>query len=275
MSDGTSALFKSIDSNVSVMTMELIAISKTLENIICRDIVNHSANQNIVICTDIKSGLMHLARCASGCRGTPTAYAVLRQFHELGDINLRLQWVPSHIGILGNEKADYYAKKAILEGVEVNIVPFYAEILSYYKNICYNRFKEYFDSRSKEKGIWYKTMQSEPPRIPWFAESHTRRSYVVMAHRLRSGHFPSRKFGYLMKKVDSPNCLVCNKVEDVQHLLVECEKNRREREIVTRELKLNLYDVGAFIRILSTPNSGEAKLVYEMIAASLTPSPTQ
>lgn len=78
-----------------------------------------------------------------------------------------------------------------------------------------------------------------------------------------------------MKKVDSPNCQVCNKVEDVQHLLMECEKNRRERELVMQELKVNTYDVGAFIRILSIPSAGEAKLVYEMVAASLSPSLTQ
>lgn len=275
LSDGTSALFKSIDTNLSVMTMELVAISKTLEHITYWDNANHSVNQNIVICTDSKSGLMHLARCASGYRGVPIAYVILRLIYELSDINLRLQWVPSHIGVHGNEKADMFAKKAISEGLEVDIAPFYTEILSYYKNICYNHFKEYFDRKSKEKGIWYKTMQSEPPRIPWFAESYTKRSYVVMAHRLRSGHFPSRKFGYLMKKVDSPNCQVCNKIEDVQHLLLECEKNRREREIVMRELKLNIYDVGTFIRILSIPNSGEAKLIYAMVAASLSPSLTQ
>ncbi|KAF9793575.1 hypothetical protein SFRURICE_007502 [Spodoptera frugiperda] len=43
---------------------------------------------------------------------------------------------------------------------------------------------------------------------------------LVTSFRIRSGHMPLRAFAFLMKKVESPYCLVCdNKVEDVYHLL--------------------------------------------------------
>ena len=77
-------------------------------------------------------------------------------------------------------------------------------------------WKEHFDERSVEKGIWYKTIQSQPPPIPWFVKSTMKRKLIVLAFRLRSGHVPLNKFAYLMKKVDSPNCAVCNQIEDVQ-----------------------------------------------------------
>ncbi|XP_026744670.1 uncharacterized protein LOC113506005 [Trichoplusia ni] len=61
---------------------------------------------------DSKSALYHIARCASGRRGTPIAYEILSKIEELAEkgVDLRLQWVPSHIGIRGNEEADRLAK---------------------------------------------------------------------------------------------------------------------------------------------------------------------
>lgn len=211
----TSAMFK-LNSKVNIMTLELFAISEALCEVAKID------SERIAILSDSKSALQHIARCASNFRGTPTAYAILKQIHELQNRGktLRLQWVSSHIGLWGNEQADKLAKLASSDGIINNIKLFYLEYLNQIKQICYDKFKEYFDERSKEKGIWYKTIQNQLARVPWSCNSNLSRTFIVMAHRLRSGHYPTRKFGHLMKKVESPNCDLCGTLDDVQHLWI-------------------------------------------------------
>ncbi|XP_063549070.1 uncharacterized protein LOC134756171 [Cydia strobilella] len=211
------------------MSAELFATSEAM---------SYSFNlklKNVVIFTDSKSALQHIARCASGHRGTMLAYTVLHKLSMIPTgMTLKLQWIPSHIGLRGNEDADALAKDACT--------------------------KEHFGERSKEKGMWYKTMQSEPPHLPWFTNSNLSRQLIKIGLRLRSGHIPSKKFAYLMKaKEPSPNCQVCGSVEDVQHILTECARNESDRQSLLPTLKVNRIDVGAFQSILAVPTSEEAK----------------
>lgn len=251
--------FKIVE-NVCIMSLELTAISQAITYL------QTIAHRRVVICTDSKSALFHLARCASGGRGVPIAYEILAKVVEMQDSGseIILQWVPSHVGLRGNEEADILAKRASLEGKEINILPDFGEALHKYKIKCHCQWKEYFDKRSREKGIWYKSIQCEPPRIPWFYNTNLNRNNIVLAHRLRTGHIPLNKYGFLMKKVNSPNCDTCGKIEDVQHLLVECERNRSQREALLTAANFSRYDVGVFISILSDPTSELAKKVYRM-----------
>ncbi|KAG6458727.1 hypothetical protein O3G_MSEX011001 [Manduca sexta] len=139
---------------VSIMYLELIAISEALSYIIIRK------SRKVVICSDSKSALLHIARCASECRGTSIAYVILSKIFDIlaAGIELKLQWIPSHIGLRGNEKADCRAKQGIFEGMELTIEPNYTDLFPKYKNRCHLLWKEHFDSRSKLKGIWYKSI---------------------------------------------------------------------------------------------------------------------
>ncbi|GBP18007.1 hypothetical protein EVAR_16952_1 [Eumeta japonica] len=103
-----------VKNKVCIMTLELIAISKALA---------YAETDNwdkIVICSDSKSAIQHLARCASGYRGVPTAFCVLAQLLQLKirNVEVKLQWVPAHIGVYGNEEADKLANSAHLNGIE-------------------------------------------------------------------------------------------------------------------------------------------------------------
>lgn len=250
-----------IVSEVSIMTAELFAISEALSY------ANNLQQTNVVIITDSKSALQHLARCASGHRGVSIAFAVLSKIYFLlrNNVHIVLQWVPSHIGLKGNEEADRLAKRAAISGLQIYILPIYSEILSQFKKHCYDEWKTHFDDICKCKGIWYKIIQNEPPRFPWFNNYDLNRNVLVTAHRLRSGHMPLNGFAFLMKKVNSPNCQVCNMVEDVHHRLMECVRNEAERNIIIKKLNVNKLDLGAFTNVLSRPTSREAKMLYALV----------
>ncbi|XP_063395680.1 uncharacterized protein LOC134680480 [Cydia fagiglandana] len=246
-----------IISEICIMSAELFAISEAISYAIslkCR---------NIVIFTDSKSALQHVARCASGNRGTAIAYTVLDKLYTLPtDMSLRLQWIPAHIGLSGNEEVDILAKEACTIGSEVYITPDFTEKLHTYNKKIRGIWKVHFDERCKEKGIWYRTMQCEPPHIPWFMNARLSRKLIKIGLRLRSGHIPLKKFAFMMKKVPSPNCEACNVVEDVQHVLVECVRNEGNRQLLMKSLNLNRLDVGVFQSILAAPISEEAKEIY-------------
>lgn len=40
------------------------------------------------------------------------------------------------------------------------------------------------------------------------------------------------------------NCPVCNKVKDVQHLHMDCDRNNMERKVLLKQLKVNSFDEG-------------------------------
>lgn len=172
---------------------------------------------------------------------------------------MRLQWVPSHIGIYGNEEADRLAKLAITVGTKITYFPFYSETLNEFKILCFHKFKEYFDERSKEKDIWYKIIQGQPLQIPWFLNATLSRNYITNVNRLRSGHYPNKKFAFLMKKINSPNCDICDTMDDIEHMFTECEKFKRRVEILMDKYRINRFDTGVFLGILARPTSEVAK----------------
>lgn len=238
------------------MEAELIAISEALSYL------EDTSQDKIVILTDSKSSLQHLALCTSTLRGTPIAYTILDQLSKLQTRHFKivLQWIPSHTGLEGNETVDALAKQAISDGEIYSYRPFYANFISVIKEECYNCWKEYFDKRSVEKGIWYRTIQPHPLKVPWFEKAVTNRPETVTALRLRSGHIPGNKFSYLMKKSSSPNCSSCNKLDDVQHILTECVRNSHHRP----QTHPNSSLIGVCNSTLAEPLSASARILYKL-----------
>ncbi|KAJ8709247.1 hypothetical protein PYW07_009073 [Mythimna separata] len=252
----TKAKFK-INSKISIMYCELIAISEALLYLLT---INHD---HFVIFSDSKSSLQHLARVPSSLRGCPIAITILDLICKFKSLNksITIQWIPSHVGIMGNEVADLAARQASYEGIDYSCLPLYSDWLGYVKDMCRHNWHEYFNERSKMKGIWYKTIQSEPLRYPWFEGMEIDRRHVVALLRMRSGHIPSNKFKYLMGKSSSPNCETCGVIEDIYHVLMECDRNIQERQ----GLPALGSEIGACNSILASPLSEGAKILCRLL----------
>lgn len=251
-----------IDTDISIMQVELIAIAEALS------LVLSMRGNKFVILTDSRSSLQHLARCSSSFRGAPIAYAILKLIMALSteSKDVKLQWIPSHVGITGNEKVDKLAKEAYSDGVDFNYLPTFSDRLSMAKVHCRESWREFFDLRSREKGIWYRTVQPQLPRSPWFDECGLNRTDTVLAMRLRCGHMPLNKFAYLMRKVPSPNCTECDVEEDVYHILMECVRNESARRQIVDEA---FYEIGGCNYILAHPMSDSALLIYKLVRIGL------
>ncbi|GFY12932.1 RNase H domain-containing protein [Trichonephila clavipes] len=72
--------------------------------------------QEIWILTDSRASIQHLANW--GDIGDPTSLDILSLLHDLSSgHSIHFQWIPSHVGIEGNERADFLARTAAVEGV--------------------------------------------------------------------------------------------------------------------------------------------------------------
>lgn len=251
-----------IDSDICIMHIELIAIAEALSYI-----ETITFGKFVILC-DSKSALQHLARCTSHRRGMSIAYQILESILKLQTYNKKviLQWIPSHINLKENDEVDILAKHAIIDGVPLEVLPNYSELVKEVKRQCKEMWQEYFNLRSRDKGIWYRTIQPHIPQYSWVEQNGLNRKVTQMALRLRSGHIPTNKFGYLMRKVPSPNCNVCNVVEDVQHVLMECARNA-----IGRRSLFNSQDlcVGLPNSVLAEPLSDKAKTLFGLADLAL------
>ncbi|GFU71921.1 RNase H domain-containing protein [Trichonephila clavipes] len=85
-----------------VFRTKLIAIMCSLSFI---NIIRDLAFSEIWILTDSRSSIQHLSNWPS--IGDSTSRSILHFFQQLSDQHpIHLQWVPSHVGLLGNEVAD-------------------------------------------------------------------------------------------------------------------------------------------------------------------------
>ncbi|GFT12680.1 uncharacterized protein TNCV_5094501 [Trichonephila clavipes] len=96
----------------SVFRSELIAIRRGLQ---CAAQLE-GRFQEIWILTDSRASIQHLANW--GDIGDQTSLDIPSLLHDLSSgHSIHLQWIPSHVGIEGNERADFLARIAAVERV--------------------------------------------------------------------------------------------------------------------------------------------------------------
>ncbi|GFV49455.1 RNase H domain-containing protein, partial [Trichonephila clavipes] len=72
--------------------------------------------QEIWILTDCRASIQHLANW--GDIGDQTSLDILSLLHDLSSgHSIHFQWIPSHVGIESNERADFLVRTAAVEGV--------------------------------------------------------------------------------------------------------------------------------------------------------------
>lgn len=246
-----------LPTELCIMHAELCAIAESLAYI--NSIYNQ--NTNILILTDSKSALQHLVRSVYFGRGMPIAYQILGLIYQYHTSNIKviLQWIPSHVGICGNDMADRFARDAVTEGVVLRCKPTASELLTIARKKCLSLWDKYYEEKSLDKGIWYKIAQPRPPRKPWFDSAGLPRNILTWALRIRSGHIPLNYFLHLIGRRTSPLCDYCEKTEDIIHLLMECSQTVELRKKFELD---NINDIVEINLILMEPRSERAQNLY-------------
>lgn len=201
----------------STFTGELYAI---LQAVLKTQNFNHTS---FVICTDSLSSIQLLRKVF------PSNVLAQQITHEITrcqqlNKNITLMYVPSHIGILGNEEADMQAKLAITSNDAVAIDEHY--LPSDFKNYIRLLFLDALEQKWRESNTHLSTIQ---PSIFTSMPIPKGRKNQMVIQRLRLGH--SRlTHGYLITNSDPPSCDHCRERLTVTHILSECRKYSLQRQ---------------------------------------------
>ena len=149
---------------------------------------------------------------------------------KLQKISVTLCWIPSHIGIEGNERVDTYAKEAKDLPITPQLLPV-EDYIKYSKSVTkkkwQNHWREnYHNNKLKEikdtVNIWPSSIQKD-------------RKNSTALTRLRIGH-TRLTHGHLMCNPHDPVpiCDTCNVQITVKHILMICPKYKVQRDLLFR-----------------------------------------
>jgi hypothetical protein len=181
-------------------------------------LIQNTTNTKIVIFTDSLSAVQALANIKIKKSDT-FINAILEasnNMHNNGN-SLVIAWIPSHVGIPGNESADTAAKKGLdlPQRLDTSESPSI--------NDCYSEISAFIDGewqRNYEENkniIAYKRL--EPKVTRKLKITIAGRSLDRVMTRLRLGYCLTNQTLFNFKQISSPNCNHCEVEETIQHLI--------------------------------------------------------
>ena len=199
---------------------------------------NQTLQKSIVILVDSKAALQSITSSNPKSKGKYLVYECLKVLKTLQEkhINVILQWIPSHIGVPGNEKVDNIAKSALHKNTIEDLKVSLPDILNHIDT----RVKQ---SLERDWDIIKRTQKLGQIKDKWeywpSTEISNRKLEISMA-RLRLGYTRLNKHMHKIGINDSPNCKYCNIPETIEHFLIHCPRYHSHRT----ELKRNLQMLG-------------------------------
>ncbi|GBN55811.1 hypothetical protein AVEN_167975-1, partial [Araneus ventricosus] len=194
-----------LHTSFSILTAELVAIFYALQKI------SLSTQRQFCIYTDSMSSLETL--CHPHFQMHPVAMEILGLLQTLqhGGFSILFCWIPSHVGIIGNEQADHSAKTAV--SFLHREIP-YCDVKKPVASCIFSLWQETWDLQVRNKLYYVKPFIGLWPVLP------TRGADVKLT-RLRIGH-TRVTHKYLLFGERTPMCPTCNVELTVCHILIEC-----------------------------------------------------
>ena len=193
--------------NASIFSAEIKAIDLALDHI------EQSRSSDFIIFSDSLSVLQSLHNRHIE---NPLLLDVLLKHNELTELNrIVFCWLPSHVGIKGNEKADIAAKSALTLNISDLKIPF----TDFKPSI--NTFVHSKWQMSWNAAVFNKLHFIKPSLSEWQPNYRIDRKEEVTLARLRIGH-TFITHSCLLKGEDWPLCIPCQEPFSVKHFLLDC-----------------------------------------------------
>lgn len=237
---------------MTIFTAESLAILSALQYISEKNLKHTSW----LIISDSMSVLMALQNPKLDANTRNTIYEIRTLYADLcsGGFNISLIWTPSHIGVAGNENADYFAKVivdidndiAVPKHVAIPSSDLLGKLTEKYTCIWHENWQETL----KTKGKWYYKINQTVGSAAWFTKSGVPKSrkFFTTINRLRIGHGRFNAHLARMNIIASPTCTSCNSGSDetLDHIIFNCPAYALERIPLIGEL-LEIYNTPASI----------------------------
>ena len=213
-----------ITNGVTVYTGEMVGIKIALESV--RRMEQTTSHRHYAIFTDSLSNIDNFTSTRS--HSQPRLFAELMDLIGTINCHITLVWVPSHIGIEGNERADRLAyngsqRQEIDMDVGFELQEAYGRV-NHYINLLWQQ-----EWDSETSGRHYYGIQPDVTSRErlYFAT----RATDVLAYRLRLGKCGLNSYLHQMALRDSGDCTSCGQLETIEHFLITCPSNNDVLEI--------------------------------------------
>ena len=182
---------------------------------------------------------------------------------SLDGVEIVLQWVPSHRGIVGNDIADIIAKEACSYENITYLPLIFNDNFNLLKHKIYNNKIEMWENVKAK----LKFSKSVPDIKSWDWISLNDRSYDVLLARLRNGCTDLNDHLYRLKLETSPFCKFCKtEIETIEHYIFHCPKYDNYRTILIEDLgKLNINQNEINLQLLLTGGDGSNRIRLKIL----------
>ena len=194
----------------TIYTAELLAIYKAL----C--FIQVGENFQHVIFTDSLSSLVALKNFYPSDPIVQDIVLLLTSLKQ-EDKTVTLCWVPSHVGILGNELADAAAREAAAASATRSLPLPARDYFSVLANFTYKKWQQSWDASNSKLYV------VKPRLALWPSSFRKARREEVILCRLRIGHtYATHR--YLLRSEGRPLCPRCGDFLTVRHILCSCRE---------------------------------------------------
>lgn len=218
----------------SIMNAELVAIIEAIEYAIC---TNHT---KIVILTDSQSS------CRALLNTNKDNYLInklitLISYNHFDEIII--QWIPGHINLTGNDRADTAAKLGIQRIQQENYALTMGDCLLNFKQELVTEWNNEYKSLSQEKGMKHYEIMNKIELKPWYYNIRLSTTETIIINRIRTFHTATKDRLVKWNLINSDLCSTCNTPETLHHILYDCAKLstiRNKFPVLHNKIDLNI-----------------------------------
>ena len=243
-----------INPESSIFTAELMAIKTALEW--CK--INVSAETKITIFSDSKSSLQAIQNYTFK-RHSNLIHKIIELNSESKN-NITLVWIPSHVGLPGNEKADELAKLATQnQTIDINNNISFSESLPAIIDYINAKWQDAYNSATSIEH--FRAIEPTVSRSLKFSTEDRKTETIITRIRLGTCHLPFylHKFG----KHPTGLCETCNKNFNIAHLLMECPNSNLPSAI---KMTCGQYNIP-----LNFPEIISSQIITKIVSLNLPP----
>ena len=152
---------------------------------------------------------------------------IAEKFKTTHPVNLKMQWIPGHTDLLGNERADKLAKQGSSKPQPPKPVP-----LKTTKNIIKQEYKQNWTDKWSKGMTGRKVYEHLKAPKPKDDMARLKRKDQTAIFRLRTGHVPFNFHRNRFNPEVPPLCQLCDSpYETVEHVLLECRELKDLRQL--------------------------------------------
>lgn len=208
-----------LPNEISIFTAECFAIYASLEY------AEKLSRKNICINTDSLSAIKAIENAQNTYKNHHVITKICEKTNYLITKGFRvvIVWVPSHCGVMGNERADKLANEAHENPDQViNIKLNFKEISEMrFKNTTIKKWQEIWNESEKAR-FCYSILPSIP-KYTWYKNQPFNRKEISFWNRIISNHTRCKNSLNRFNIVKSPICECKKNYETVDHIIFECE----------------------------------------------------